>query len=115
MTAQELKNSQDTDILAVIEKRVAGIEETGYPTERVLVPTTKAFVDVYKIGKLKEKLDPSNPKNLVDIASLKYDEQTQALAEQTRAQIELLQQNIKNKSYEFVLRGFDSDTYTEAI
>jgi hypothetical protein len=105
--AQKLKRAADIDILAVIEQRVKTIEEEGYPTEEVLVPLSEAYVLVHKIKKIKDSILPAN----LDFDS----DETKAYVESKKAEIESLQKQIKDKSYKFIMRGFASDVYEDAM
>lgn len=101
------------DLVAIMNAKMADIEEDGYSTEKVLVPGSKCHVLTHKIKKLTQSINPANPNNLVDLAAFKFDEATKIETEKVKAQIELLKDEIKKHSYKFILRGFPSKVYTE--
>ncbi|MDR3128310.1 MAG: hypothetical protein LBT99_03170 [Bifidobacteriaceae bacterium] len=104
--AKKLKQSADIDVLGLMEQRVKTLESEGYPTEEVYVPTKEAYVLIYKIKKLQDEILPANLDYIKENIDL--------FVEAKKAEIELLQQQVKQKSYKFIIRGFENDIYAEA-
>jgi hypothetical protein len=101
---QEIKDKPDTNILEIIKGKIQETESLGFPTDTVFVPDAKSYVEIYRIKKIKSQ--PGFDKAAVAYATTKKD--IPGVKE-----IKKLQKKIKADGYEFLIRGFNSEAYTE--
>jgi hypothetical protein len=108
---EELRSALDADILAIIAGKIKDAEEAGYPTETVIIPTKKANTLIYKVKKLIPQYTMAN----LDAAQLKFDPPTLLKREKAAREIANLQKQIKELSFEVILRSLPSEEYERAF
>jgi hypothetical protein len=108
---EELRDALDADILAIIAGKIAEAEEAGYPTETVTIPHRKANTLIYKV----KKLMPEYTLAGLDAAQLKFDEEIKTKREKVAKEIAKLQKQIKELSFEVILRSLPSEEYERAF